>query len=74
MLVSSYVMTAMFTGTAAKAGIIAKYGLVWNVAWVLELFLATLTLLGVGLLLYRMVLRNNIQSWQTEEVSRVLKS
>lgn len=73
MLVSSYVLTALFTGTAVKAGLIAKYGTVWNLAWTLEALLGLLTLAAVGMLFYRMVLRGNVQSWQAHEVALYLK-
>ncbi|GAB6070395.1 hypothetical protein JCM30760_14920 [Thiomicrorhabdus hydrogeniphila] len=74
MFVSSYVLLTLFSGTAVKAGLIVKYGLVWNLSWTLGFVLATLTLLSVGLLLYRMVILNNIKSWQEHEVAQLLKN
>jgi len=73
MLVSSYVLLALFSGTAVKAGLIVKYGLVWNISWSIGFALATLTLIAVALLLYRMVVLNNIQSWKEHEVTQLLK-
>jgi len=72
MLVSSYVITALFTTTALKLGLLSLqspilYGLVG-----VEALLLVVNLFVVAALTYRMAIRGNIQPWQAEEVGQLL--
>lgn len=72
MLVSSYVVTALFTSTALKTGLLSTqspflYGIV-----AVETLLLVVNLFVVAALVYRMLIRGNIQSWQADEVRRAL--
>ncbi|WP_178861333.1 TsoY family (seleno)protein [Thiomicrorhabdus cannonii] len=72
MLVSTYVLTALFTMTAAKLGWFAKYDLTWNTLWGLEAMLVGLTLATVSILVFRMLLKGNMRCWQMHEVQSQL--
>ncbi|MGM0952691.1 MAG: TsoY family (seleno)protein [Pseudomonadota bacterium] len=70
MLVSSYVVTALFTTTALKTGLLSSpilYGIV-----AVEALLLFVNLFVVAALVYRMVIRGNIQNWQAEEIRHLL--
>ena len=72
MLVSSYVITALFTTTALKTGLLdGGSPLVYGIVGVEALLLIT-NLLVVTALIYRMVIRGNIQGWHPEDVNRLL--
>ncbi len=72
MLVSSYVITALFTMTAIKLGIVAKTGMVLYLLIGIETLLLSVTLLSVIALIYRMIIKGNIQCWRNEEVQHHL--
>lgn len=73
MLVSSYVITALFTMTALKIGLLSYDSATLYAIIGVEILLLTLNLLTVSALLYRMVLKGNIQCWQTDEVDRLVQ-
>ncbi|MBN2646662.1 MAG: hypothetical protein JXR44_02630 [Thiotrichales bacterium] len=74
MLVSSFVLTALFGMTALKLGIIEAYSLELYALLTLEAVLLSLNLFVVSALVYRMVLRGNIQCWQTHEIRQLTQS
>lgn len=69
MLVSSYVVTALFTTTALQTGLLSKSSLMLYGIIGVEALLLIVNLFVVAALVYRMVVRGNIQSWKAEEVS-----
>jgi len=72
MLVSSYVVTALFTGTALKTGLLMVDSTAFIGLMALEVTLLSLNLLLVSALIYRMVIKGNIQCWQADEVNQIL--
>lgn len=72
MLVSSYVITALFTMTALKTGLLSGSGWPLYTLIGIETLLLTTTLFTVAALVYRMVFRGNIQCWQADEISQIL--
>lgn len=74
MLVSTYVMLALFTGTAVKAGLFVKYDIYWNALWSVEGVLILGTTTAVLLLLYKMVIKNNVKNWSVTDVKKALSS
>lgn len=72
MLVSSYVLTALFATTALKTGLLSSNSpLLYGIIGIEALLLIT-NMLVVAALIYRMVIRGNIQNWQPEEVNRLM--
>ncbi|WP_417517276.1 TsoY family (seleno)protein [Marinobacter sp.] len=72
MLVSSYVITALFTTTALKTGLLSSQSpLLYGIVGV-EALLLLVNLFVVAALVYRMIIRGNIQSWQADEISHLL--
>lgn len=72
MMVSSYVLTALFTTTALKTGLLSSESpLLYGIIGIAALLLIT-NMLVVSALIYRMVIRGNIQAWHPEEVNRLL--
>ncbi|WP_028485706.1 TsoY family (seleno)protein [Thiomicrorhabdus chilensis] len=73
MLVSSYVITALFTLTALKIGLLSYDSVALYAIIGVETLLLTLNLFTVAALVYRMVLKGNIQCWHTDEVDRIVQ-
>ncbi|WP_321325659.1 TsoY family (seleno)protein [Thiomicrorhabdus sp.] len=72
MLVSSYVITALYTMTALKLGLIAKgSGIIYLLIGV-ETILLSVTVFSVIALIYRMIIKQNVQCWKNEEVQQHL--
>ncbi|MBW3197121.1 TsoY family (seleno)protein [Marinobacter nauticus] len=72
MMVSSYVITALFTTTALATGLLssdslALYGIVG-----IEGLLLMINLFVVAALTYRMAIRGNIQTWQANEIRQLI--
>ncbi len=72
MMVSSYVITALFTTTALATGLLsfnslALYGIVG-----IEGLLLMVNLFVVAALTYRMAIRGNIQTWQASEIRQLI--
>lgn len=74
MLVSSYVVTALFTMTAIKLGLVVKGGVVMYALLSIEGLLLLVTLATVAALVYRMILKNNVQCWSSQAVKARMAS
>lgn len=73
MLVSSFVITALFTMTAVKTGLVAYHSPQLYALIGIESLLLAINLFTVSALVYRMVLKGNIQCWQADEIDQLIK-